>query len=445
MKTLILPRRMTTDVSAFLARASAVGFDYQKRDAEPSLADMKTAVEKVAKAFEQLKEKNDERLKQIEKRGEADAVTREEVDKITKELLELRSVRDDLEKMAKRMSRPGGGVRGEEAPTAEQIEHRSKFLQFLRHPEDEQARAELQEIQKRAVSTTTDASGGYAVPEVISREIHRELSEVSQLRNLVSVVEAGSKDYKELVDVRGTAYGWVGETDARTETGTPSLAEIAPTFGMLYAYPMATEESLDDMFFDVEGWLQTSIIEAFAEGEEAAIVNGNGTNKPTGFLNGTPTEEADGVRAFGTLQYVRSGAAAAIAADPLITLVQALKKGYRSRARWLMNKATVGEVMKLKDGDGNYLWTMGDIERGIPDRVLGYGLAESEEMPDIAGNAYPIAFGDFKAGYVLVPLVGLRLTRDEVTQPGYVKWYARRRLGGNLRKSEAIKLLRCQA
>lgn len=424
--------------SAFLAKAATVGFAYEKRDGEPSLAEINAKQAEILTTFETFKQKNDERLKQLENGGE-DAVTKEAVDKI---IADLMSTRDDLDKMAKKMSRPGSGGAADEA-TPEQREHQEKFLKFMRSPNSEQAKADLQEIEKRAVSTTTDGAGGYAVPEVISRTIHRNLSEASPLRNLVDVVPAGSKDYKELVDVRGATYGWVGEGDARAETGTPSIEEVAPTFGMLYAYPKASEESLDDIFFNVEDWLVKAMVEGFAEGEEAAIVAGNGTKKPTGFLNGTPTAQADGVRAFGTLQYVPGGAAAALSdPDAFITLVQSLKKGYRRNASWLMNKFTVGAVIKLKDGDGNYLWKMGDIKSGQPDRLLGYAVNESEEMPDIAADAFPIGFGDFKAGYVLVDLVGFRLTKDEITEPGYVKWYGRRRLGGNIRKSEAIKLIK---
>lgn len=431
--------------AAFLAKAQAVGFAYEKRDGEPSLAEINDVQTKLLTTFEEFKVKNDDRLKEMEKRGAEDPVAREQVEKITEELKGLKAIRDDLDKLAKRMSRPGAADDGEEF-TVEQREHQAKFLQMLRAPDSEQAKADLQEIQKRAVTTTTDGAGGYAVPEVISRTIHRNLAEISPLRNLVSVVQAGSKDYKELVDVRGTTYGWVGETDTRTETGTPGLEEVAPTFGMIYAYPKASEESLDDIFFNVENWLVTSISEGFAEGEENAIVNGNGTKKPTGFLNGTPVATADGARAFGVLQFIASGAAAAVSdADKFIDTVQSLKKGYRRNAQWLMNKATVGDVMKLKDGDGNYLWKMGDIKAGQPDRLLGYAIAESEEMPDIAANAFPVAFGDFKAGYVLADLVGFRLTRDEITTPGYVKWYARRRLGGAVRKSEAIKLIKVAA
>lgn len=434
------------DHFTFLLKLDAAGGAYETRDGEPSIVEIKEVQDKILTTFEAFKEKNDERLAGLEKRGAEDPVAREQVEKITEELKALKTLRDDLDKLAKRASRPGGEGGDDAQMTPEQIEHREKFLALMRAPDSEQAKADLQEIQKRAVTTTTDGAGGYAVPEVISRTVHRELAEINPLRNLVSVVQAGSKDYKELVDVRGLTYGWVGETDARAATDTPALEEIAPTFGMIYAYPSASEESLDDMFFNVESWLTSSIVEGFAAGEENAIVNGNGTKKPTGFLNGLKTLEVDGVRAFGTLQYVRSGAAAAMTdPDRFIDMVQSLKKGYRNNAQWLMNKATVGDVMKLKDGDGNYLWKMGDIKSGQPDRLLGYAIAESEEMPDLAANAYPVAFGDFKAGYVLADLVGFRLTRDEITTPGYVKWYARRRLGGALKKSEAIKLMRIEA
>lgn len=438
---------MAADHSAFADKLEQFGGQYARKDAgAPSLAEIANMQTKLAETVEAFRSKNDERLEAIEKRGDADVLTTEELDRIKSDVDKLLELRSDVETLAKRASRPGADAENGVVLSPEQIEHREAFLTLLRNPDDEQAKSTVQELQKKAVTTTTDASGGYAVPEVIAQQIQRELAEISPLRNLVHVVQAGSKDYKELVDRRGLTYGWVGETDTRTATDTPGLAEVVPTFGMIYAYPSASEESLDDMFFNVESWLVDSILEGFAEGEENAIVNGNGTKKPTGFLNGTPVETADGARAFGTLQYMRSGDAADIT-DPevFIDLVQTLKKGYRSNAVWLMNKGTVGTAMKLKDGDGNFLWKMGDIKSGQPDRLLGYSIAESEEMPDVAANAFPIAFGDFKAGYVLADLVGFRLTRDEITTPGYVKWYARRRLGGTIRKDEAIKLLRCQA
>lgn len=435
--------------AAFLARAAAGSLAYHTRDAAPSLMELKEAQDGIMQAFDAFMKKNDERLKELAEKGSADPLLTEQMDRMTTEINELKEVGKAFEKFKAMMARPGGGGDPlEKNYTPEQIEHRQKFLDFLRHPDDEQAKAHLQEIQKRAVSTTSDGAGGYAVPEIISRMLEEELTEIASMRGIVRVVEAGSKDYKELVDVKGTTYGWVGETDARPETNTGALEEVAPTFGTIYAYPKATEESLDDIFFNVEQWIINSALEAFEQGEENAIINGNGTKKPTGFLNGTPTAQKDGTRNFGVLQYVPGGHASLLndaSADKLILLVQSLKKGYRARARWMLNKLTVGTIMTLKDGDGNYLWKMGDIRNGQPDRIHGYPVTESEEMPDVAANAFPIAFGDFYAGYVLVPLVGLRITRDEVTTPGYIKWYVRRRLGGNVAKSEAIKLIKVAA
>ncbi len=439
---------MAKHYGAFLASAAMVGFAYQKRDSAPSLDDILGNQEKILTTFEEFKEKNDARLKDMERRGAEDPVAREQVEKIKQELMALKEIREELDKLAKKAARPGGSAIKQDDFTPEQIEHRSAFERFLRDPTDEQVRMELQQIQRKAVDTTTDAAGGYAVPEIISRRIEKELLEISSLRGLVDVQTAGSKDYKILVDVNGTAYGWVGETDPRPETGTSGLEEVAPTFGMIYAYPKASEESLDDIFFNVEDWIVNSALEAFDAGEENAVINGNGVKKPTGFLNGTPTLQDDGTRAFGTLQYLATGVAASFAAsnpvDTFIRTIYKLKKGYRRNARWLMNKKTAGDVMLFKDGDGNYLWQPSSI-LGQPDMLKGYPVAESEEMPDVAANAFPVAFGDFKSGYVLVPLVGLRLTKDEVTTPGYVKWYVRRRLGGNIKKSEAIKLIKCEA
>ncbi|MDD2870231.1 phage major capsid protein [Neomegalonema sp.] len=429
-----------------------------KEAGAPSAAEIARTLDGLAAGFEAFKVKNDERLKQIETRGSADVVTREELEKISGHLDRLSGVKKDLEELQTKLARPGalgGGGPGERL-TPEAAEHKSAFEAMLREPEDHGRQAALQEAEKKwrgalppeerkAVNTLTGAAGGFAVPEMIAARIERELAETAGLRNIVDVVQAGSADFKQLVDVGGQAYGWVGEGDARAETGTAGLAEVAPTFGMIYAYPKASEEALSDMFFDVENWILTSTLEGFERGEDAAIVSGNGTKKPTGFLTGAPTAQKDGVRAFGTLQYVASGAAATLSGgDPLVDLIYALKSGYRANARWLMNKMTVARVRKLKDSEGDYLWRPG-LELGQPDRLLGYPVKESEDMPDVAADSLPIAFGDFKAAYLLVPLTGLRITRDEVTTPGYVKWYVRRRLGGKVRKSEAIKLLKIAA
>ena len=291
--------------------------------------------------------------------------------------------------------------------------------------------------------TSTGSAGGFALPEIIEREIARLSVDISPIRQIATVRMVGSPDYKELFDINGAGFEWVGETGTRSQTDTPDLAEVAPTFGTASAKPQASEESLDDLFFDVESWLTMSAAEAIAQGEGAAFVSGNGTNKPTGFLTGTPVSTADSSRAFGVLQYVASGQAAAMptSLDTLYDVVYALRARYRNNARWLTSKLVLASMRKYKDADNNYLWQPSLIV-GQPSTFMGYAVNEAEDMPAVAANAFPVAFGDFREGYLIADRVGMRITRDEITTPGFVKFYVRKRVGGKIRNSEAIKLLK---
>jgi HK97 family phage major capsid protein len=307
----------------------------------------------------------------------------------------------------------------------------------------------MTDLMRKEVTIGSPAGGGYAVPEVIAREIERLELLYSPVRRLVKVVSVGTSDYKELVNLRGAAAAWVGETDARGETATPTLREVTPTHGELYAYPKASEWSLDDTFFNIESWLSGEVAEAFAIAEANAVISGDGTNKPTGMLNTTPVltdDDADPLRAAAAYEYVPSDtaqdpAAPGIVADALIELVYLLNSAYRAMGTWTMNSLTTGSVRKLKDGDGNYIWAPG-LSAGQPDRLLGYPVETWEQMPDIGANNFPVAFGDFKRGYVLVDRVGLRITRDNITQPGFVRFYMRRREGGHVLNNNAVKFIR---
>ena len=279
---------------------------------------------------------------------------------------------------------------------------------------------------------------------MLERQIARLSVDISDMRSICTVRTVGSTDYKELFDVNGAAFEWVGETDTRNQTNTSDLAEVAPTFGMASAKPQATEESLEDLFFDVEGWLVQTASEAIGQGEGAAFVAGNGTKKPTGFLAGpTPVTTTDASRAFGTLQYIFGGQAAALptSLDPLYDMVYGLRARYRRNARWVGGKLVFGGVRKLKDTTNQYLWQPA-VAAGQPDMLMGYPVTEAEDMPVVAANAFPLAFGDFREGYLIADRVGMRITRDEITTPGYVKFYIRRRVGGKLRNTQAIKLLK---
>lgn len=352
-------------------------------------------------------------------------------------------LRERIEELESRKSSPG-----KTAQEKLKDEYKAKCIEWIRHKGNSpMLETQLHDLMRKDVTVGSAAGGGYALPEEISREIGLLQLKYSPVRNLVRVVQVGTSDYKELIDIGGATAGWVGETDSRTATNTGQLREVAPTHGELYAYPQASEWSLDDLFFNVEQWIADSVARAFAVAEGSAVISGNGTNKPTGMLNTAPVATEDDAavkRAAAAYQYVLGddNSPAAVDSDGLISLQYKLNSAYRSNARFVMNSNTTGAVRKLKaSGTGEYMWQP-SLQAGQPDLLLGKPVETWEQMPDIAGGAVPIAFGDFREGYLLAERVGLRITRDNVTNVGFVRFYVRRREGGIVRNNDAIKWLK---
>ena len=303
-------------------------------------------------------------------------------------------------------------------------------------------------VELKAVSGASEAAGGYAVPDEIDAEIDRTLTAISPIRAIANVVKVGSAGYRKLVTRGGTPSGWVAETAGRAETATPDFVEIAPPFGELYANPAASQSMLDDAAFDVEAWLAQEIATEFARAEGAAFVGGTGVNQPRGFLAAPVSAAADGVRPFGTLQAVSTGVAGGFPGsnpqDKLIDLIQALRSPYRQGAVFVMNSSTAARIRKFKTADGAFLWQPG-LVAGQPDTLLGYPVVEAEDMPDVAADSLSIAFGNFRAGYLIAERTETQILRDPFTNKPFVHFYATKRVGGQVSNSEAIKLLRFSA
>lgn len=450
--------QMAAHFLAFKRKAS--GSCYEKRD-DPTIKTVADAIDKIASAFDEYKKTNDQRLDAI-KKGQSTEDLDAKLAKLDGHMDALTEMRNKLEKMETKLSRPGailGEAKG--AEEKEDREYREAFIDWMRAPGDHERQAKVGACAKaleakakasremRATQTVagTAASGGYALPKSIESAIARLSVDISDIRSISTVRQVGTTDYHEVFDVNGAGFEWVGETDTRNQTNTPDFADVAPTFGMASAKPQASEESLDDLFFDVESWLISSVAETIAAGEGAAFVSGNGTKKPTGFLAGpAPVSTADSGRAFGTLQYIASGQAAALptSLDTMYDIIYSLRARYRRNARWVGAKALYSALRKYKDTTNQYLWQPTLIS-GQPDMFMGYPVMEAEDMPAVAANAFPLAFGDFREGYLIADRVGMRITRDEITTPGMVKFYCRKRVGGKLRNTQAIKLLKIAA
>lgn len=450
---------MAAHMAAFTAKAQAVGA-YEKRE-DPTIKSVSDALDKIATAFDEYKKTNDARIEAVKSGASTEALDAK-LAKIDAHIDGLNEVKTKLEKMETKLSRPGAMDGGrQEGESKEAVEYRHAFLDWMRAPNDHERQQKAataakqleaknrdgRETRATQTVTSTGSAGGFALPEIIERQIARLSVDISPIRQISTVRTVGSPDYKELLDINGAGFEWVGETDTRAQTNTPNLAEVAPTFGMASAKPQASEESLDDLFFDVENWLTMSAAEAIAQGEGVAFISGDGTKKPTGFLAGpTPVTTADSARALGTLQYIASGQAAAMptSLDTLYDLIYSLRARYRNNARWVTSKLVLSALRKYKNSEGDYLW-QNAIAAGQPNTFMGYPVIEAEDMPTVGAGAFPLAFGDFKEGYLIADRVGMRITRDEITTPGFVKFYVRKRVGGKLRNTQAIKLLKIAA
>lgn len=424
----------------------------------PTFSVIKDAIENNAKAFEAFKETNDKRIDAVKsgneslakeldaKLGKIEVDMKKNAEIKTQWETELKFFQERLEELESRSKTPG-------RTAAEKVsdEYRDAFTTWIRNkgasPNDEQKLLNVQKkmIEMKDITVGSSAGGGYALPKEIATMIEKFELLFSPVRRLVKVVQVGTSDFHQLLNLRGTTSGWVGETGTRSASNTPQLRDIVPTMGELYAYPQVSEWSLDDLGFDVEGWLAENIADEFAYQEGSAVISGNGTNKPTGMTNTTPVTTADTaspVRAAAAYQYIASVASPfAVNADALIDVVYALNSAYRAGAQYAMNSATIGAVRKLKDTTNQYLWQP-SVQAGQPNTLNGYPVETWEQLEDVGSAKFPVVFGNFQRGYMLVDRVGMRMTRDNITNPGYVRFYVRRREGGIVLNNNALKFIR---
>ena len=321
------------------------------------------------------------------------------------------------------------------------VPHKKAFGAYLRTGDDDGLRGLV--LEGKAMSGAVSADGGYLLDPQTAASIQSMLVSSTSLRSVANVVQIDATSYDVIIDSSEVGSGWQTELSAVSETSTPVINRISIKLNELSAMPKASQRLLDDSAFDVEGWLAGKIATRFVRAEVAAFINGDGIDKPKGIM--LPVKVANTSWVWGQLGYIPTGAAADFAAtnsaDCIITLVYSLIADYRANATFLMNSKTAGAVRKMKDADGRFLWSDG-LAVGEPSRLMGYPVLISEDMPDIAANAYPMAFGDFKSGYTIAERPDMRLLRDPFSAKPNVLFYASKRVGGDITDFAAIKLLK---
>lgn len=376
----------------------------------------------VTKSLEELQKKVEEELKKAANGAE------------------LKALMDRLAELEKKANRPGSKIEGEQ----DEIE-RKALATLLRTGLD----AEI-----KAASSDSDPAGGYFVLPTIDLTIRTLMTDLSPLRAIADVVTISTDHYERFYSKSARGAQWVSERDARPQdTARPDLIKHSYPVSELYAAPAATRHLLDDAATDIASWLINNATHDFAETEGEAFLEGDGVEgKPRGLLDYGTAVEKDFVRAWGVHQYIPAGHASAPTDAHLVTaciaIVAKLRKPYKANARWLMNSTTAARLMGIVDDNGRRLWApTGNLIEGVEHPLLGYPVEIDEGMPDIAdgAGAHPIAFGDFRQGYVIVDRQGVRINRDELTQKGRVIFDVYKRVGGGAGDFNAIKFIKVAA
>jgi HK97 family phage major capsid protein len=416
-------------------------------DLDGPLAEIKSQVTEVMKAVEESKASNDENLKK------SDVLTQGKIEKINKFISEkIEEVQKAEAAQAERIKALEAAFnRAETGGQDKQLaaDRAKAFDGFLRGYKEGKQEFEILDAkmaEAKDMTTEVNPQGGYLVRPEFGDFIVSRMFETSPVRRVANVETIGSKSLVLVIDDDEAAAGWIGEGGTVSETNTPDVGELEIVAHKLYAQPKVTTEMLEDPFLDVESWLMRKVAEKFSRVENTAFVSGTGTKQPKGITSYSAWTTA-GTYERSKLEQVNSGAAAALTADGLINLQNSLIEDYQSNASWLMQRDTYGSVMKLKDGNQNYLFNVSlDMNTGLPTaNLLTRPVIFANDMPAIAANALSLAYGDFGVGYTIVDRLGITVLRDPYTSKGFVKYFTTKRTGGAVTNFEAIKLQKIAA
>lgn len=392
--------------------------------------EVKQVLEAQAQAWEQYKSANEARLSAIEQSrssSEYDA--------------KLAKINADLEKLSEAQKAIAAAqTRTEQSGEQVGDEHRKAFRQFMRKGDV----AGLEGIKGARVSD--DTTGGYLVPHAVVGPIVQRIFDSSPVRQVARIQAITGNAIEGAVDYGQLSVSWLDEVTASSDPTTPTLKKYRIEVNNQRSSPRISPVLLEDAAVDIESWIGDKIARDFALSENTAFVAGSGVAQPRGFTTYTTAATADSSRTWGQLEHVATGTSGgfgtdANGVDKMTSLAYKVKAGYRANAVWMMSKATLATARTLKTSDGNYIWQP-NAQAGTPASLLGYPVVEAEDMPALGANSLSVAFGDFRAGYMIVDRIGLSVLRDPYSNNPYVTFHAVRRVGGGVVDFDAIKFLK---
>jgi HK97 family phage major capsid protein len=373
--------------------------------------DFKQIAEQLQNATAEFKSILDRQEAEIKKHGEVTGETKGMIEKLN----------DRIDQLETKMKRPL-----DFNPDGDPVlkEQKDMMLKYMRT-------GEVAPEMRKSMSTDSNPDGGYFLPTQISSRIITLVREISPVRQVASVETISSTVGLDFPKEGSTDFdaGWVGERQTRAETTSGTIAMENVPLREMYAKPKATQRLLDDPAFNFENFINTRVARRFSQLEGTGFVSGDGINQPMGFLTGSVVGE------------IASGVADNFTPDSLLALEYGLYEAYTRNASYMMRRATVRVVRQFKDGMGRYLWQP-SMQAGQPASLNGYPLLEAPDMPAVAAGTYPIAFGDFRAGYQIVDNANIRILRDPYSAKPFIEFYTTRYTGGKVVLGEALKKLK---
>jgi HK97 family phage major capsid protein len=245
----------------------------------------------------------------------------------------------------------------------------------------------------KAMSTGSNADGGYTVPKVISNEIIRKANEdYGVARRLFSLrnFNGAGNTVQLFVEGDDAVAFWTNEGAKKSSSGiTIDVIELA--LKKLAVIIPFTDELLEDSSLNLTELISSSVARAMAKKEDAAFFNGTGTPY-TGLFN-----DAD-------VNIVRSGSTTmtTLTTDLLQDVIDATPSEFAENGKFLLNRLFMSVDRKMKDTTGRYLFS--DATAGSPATLMGYEaiISDVAPAPGAAGNDKPIlAFGDYKRAAVV--------------------------------------------
>lgn len=429
---------------------------------DPDPAELKKVVHDGMTALTAFRETVETELKEIRTKGVPDPTTTAKLVKIEQSLGQFEdhnqkltlaaaqakktdeavtALNDAMTKLEAKVGRPNGASGNMDDAAAKALEYRNAFDSYVRKSKDGCTADELKVLNEYKVLTAGNDTtvGFYLSPAEMAQEIIKSIVLQSPMRSVARVTSIGVASLK-LPKRTGTfAAVRVGEIEARSETTgyTAGMVEIACP--EMYAEVRISEQMIEDSMFNIESEMQLEFAEQFSVKEGAEFISGvSAANSAGGILSSSATRNTN------------SGHATLLTGDGLVdaffgtSSTTGLKTAYARNATWLFNRATLGAIRKLKDGNGAYIWLPG-LATAAPNTILGAPYVEMPDMPNQGAGLVAAVVGDFNRAYRIVDRVLIQVLRDPYTQSGsgQILYRARKRVGGDVVLGEAIVKCTC--